>query len=73
MRLPLAFAIARGLVWDRNGTDAGAKKVWRRIAYATRYGNAGLTEALELDQMALQDYLEAVSEIVQEENQASRS
>jgi len=44
----------------------------KRVAYATRYGGAGLAEALELDQVFLQDFIEAVSGIVHEENKSSR-
>lgn len=54
------------------GPDAGLEKVWDRVAYATRYGHATMTEVLGIDQWGLQDYLEAVSRIVEQENRQSR-
>lgn len=42
--------------------------VWKRVAYATRYGRIGLAEAMGLDQHALGAFLQALSEIVGEEN-----
>ncbi len=68
----MALMIARAMAWKGVGTEGAEKLVWKRVAYATRYGKAGLLEALELDQYALQGFLEAVSDIVQEENAASR-
>ena len=48
-------------------------RVWKRVAYATRYGKGcSLGEALGLDGWALNGYLEALNEIVKEENEASR-
>ncbi len=49
------------------------KKVWKRVAYATRYGKGcSLNEALTMDQVDLNGYLDALSEIVTEENKANR-
>lgn len=64
--------ISRCVTWRKAGTEQGMKKVWDRVAYATRYGNASLTEALHLDQEALQFYIEAVADIVRQENKSSR-
>lgn len=47
-------------------------KVWRRVAYATRYGKAGLNEALSMPQEDLAWFCQAVGEIVDEENRAAR-
>lgn len=68
----MAFAIAQAVSWRKITAEAGLEKVWARVAYATRYGNATLTEVLQLDQLALQEYIEALADIVREENKASR-
>jgi hypothetical protein len=70
---PLAMMIAKGITWRKAGIQQGVDKVMRRVAYATRYGGATLTEAMGLDQLVLQDFIEAVAEIVREENKSSRS
>ncbi len=64
--------IGKCVTWRKAGKQQGIEKVWNRVAYATRYGNATLTEALVLDQRDLQDFIEALSEIVREENKSSR-
>lgn len=47
--------------------------MWKRVAYATRYGKGvTLGEVLRLDQWALNGYLEALNELVQEENEANK-
>lgn len=55
------------------GTKAGVRRVWKRVAYATRYGKIGLSEAMSLDQMHLTEFIDAVGDIVQEENRANKS
>ena len=47
--------------------------LWKRVAYATRYGRATLGEAMSLGQDDLQAFIEAVGEIVKEENQSPGS
>lgn len=50
------------------GTQEAERLVWKRVAYAGRYGRAGLLEALRLPSDAMDSYLEALAEIVREEN-----
>lgn len=50
------------------GTEEAIHKLWKRVAYATRYGHAGLEDVLHMPQEHLQGYLEALNEIVGEEN-----
>lgn len=64
--------IGRCIAWRKLGTEQGTEQIMKRIAYATRYGGATLTEACHVDQQFLQDFLIAVSDIVREENKASR-
>ena len=69
MAVWLGYAFAwQGL----GGTEAGIKQVMKRVAYACRYGNASMVDALTIDQMVLQDFIDAVSDIVREENSSSR-
>lgn len=68
----MAFQISRCVTWRKAGTTQGLENLWGRVAYATRYGNATMGEALELDQAALQGYIEAVSDIVRKENRTTR-
>lgn len=68
----MAVMIGRSISWKKVGTDDARQKVMSRVAYATRYGGAGFGEAMSLDQEVLQDFIEAVSEIVREENKSSR-
>jgi hypothetical protein len=46
--------------------------VWKRLAYATRYGHVPLTEVLHMDSTSLADYLAALNEIVGEENRPAK-
>lgn len=64
--------IARCVAWEKVGTEEALHRCWKRVAYATRYGKAGLRDALSMCSLSLQDYLEAVSELVQEENRPRR-
>lgn len=54
----------------KGGTEESLKLIWKRVAYATRYGRAGLHEALTLDQESLQGFLDAVGDLVEQENRA---
>lgn len=53
------------------GTEEAERLVWKRVAYAGRYGRASLTEALSLPEHHLSNYLEALADIVREENRPS--
>ncbi len=44
------------------------RRLWRRLAFATRYGHVPLSEVLDLDQRYLADYCGALAAIVKEEN-----
>lgn len=65
--------IAKAMAWRGIDRQLAVSHVMKRLAYACRYGNTTLTEVVHLDQMFLQDFLEAVSEIVEQENGKSRA
>jgi hypothetical protein len=44
------------------------RQLWKRIAYTTRYGHIPLREALDMDAETAIFYLEALGELVREEN-----
>lgn len=56
------------LAWREHDPEEALDLLWRRVAYATRYGRAGLGEVLQLDQGDLNHYLEALAKIVEGEN-----
>jgi hypothetical protein len=66
------MAVAWAVAWEQVGVESALGVVWKRVAYATRYGHCGLGEALRMPQEQLQHYLDALSEIVQEENEANK-
>lgn len=67
-----ASLYARALAWQEVGTADGERLLWKRVAYACRYGKGvSVVEALRLDSASLSAFLQAVGEIVQEENRAS--
>lgn len=62
-----ALVIALQTVWRIAGTEETYKQTVKRLAFATRYGHAGewvFHEGVDF----LQDYCEALAEIVEEEN-----
>ncbi len=67
----IAFAAAWVLAWRAVSTEEALELLWRNVAYATRYGRATLTEALLLDQLALEQFLGAVGSIVEKENETT--
>jgi hypothetical protein len=76
VRLPelLSFWVAHALAWPAVSVEAGRELVWKRVAYATRYGKGcSLGEALALDTEALGGYLQALGQLVKEENEAAKS
>lgn len=56
------------LAWQQRDPEEVLEQLWKRVAYATRYGRIGLEEAMGLDQHALGAFLQALSEIVADEN-----
>jgi hypothetical protein len=65
--------VAWSLAWQQMGTEPATALIWKRVAYATRYGHCGLREALsELPLRALTAYTLALAEIVEEENEANK-
>ena len=61
------------MAWRKASAAEGEHRVWKRVAYAVRYGKGvSLTEALELSQLQLNGLLEALSELVREENEANK-
>jgi hypothetical protein len=69
----LAFWASQVIAWRKQGTEVPLELLWKRVAYATRYGRASLTEALQLDEWALIQFCQAVSEIVRDENHSPGS
>lgn len=57
--------------WRRYGTEDHVAGLYKRLAYACRYGRAGLLDAMVCDTVTLQRFCNAVAEIVDEENEAS--
>jgi hypothetical protein len=64
----VAFWCSYVFAWREHHVDEAVAMLWRRVAYATRYGRIGLGEAMALGQDDLQAFISAVSSIVQEEN-----
>jgi len=56
--------------WERYGEDV-PQEIWKKVAYACRYGHIGLREAMGLPQSALSYFCIALNEIVKEENEAA--
>ena len=54
--------------WSKLDLDLHIRRVWKRVAYMTRYGHISLEEAVSLDLPSISSYLDALSEIVSEEN-----
>lgn len=69
-RCPAGAAYWAGwvLAWREHDAEEALGLLWQRVAYATRYGRATLTEVLRLDQSHLEGYLRAVNKIVEQEN-----
>jgi hypothetical protein len=53
--------------WRRSNAKP---KIWSRIAFVTRYGHITLTEALTMPVSDLNDYSEALADLIEEENRA---
>jgi hypothetical protein len=60
------------LAWREHDLDDAVGLLWKRVAYATRYGRASLTEVLGLDQSHLERFLRALVDLVNEENESNR-
>lgn len=56
--------------WKEHDPEEILGLLWRRVAYGTRYGRAGLREVLQLDTGDLDHYLTELAKIVSEENQS---
>jgi hypothetical protein len=59
-------------VWARQNVDEHERRVWTRLAYATRYGHIPLSEALSLGTHELLMFTDALNEIVGQENGPKR-
>jgi hypothetical protein len=69
----VALWASHALAWRKVSAEEGRHRVWKRVAYATRYGKGvTLSEVLSLDQMQLNGFLEALSDLVKEENEANK-
>ena len=66
----MAFWLAWVLAWRELDVEDARGRVWERVAYATRYGRAGLADVLRLDHGHLEDYCRAVVKIVKQENES---
>jgi hypothetical protein len=54
------------MAWKMDASDR-ISEIWKRLAFATRYGRAGLGEAMALPIDDLTSYISAVAEIMSEE------
>lgn len=72
VQVPLAASIAFAFAWKKaNELKAAEGDLWKRVAYATRYGKGcSLTEAMNLPIDGLSAYISALAEIVEEENRS---
>lgn len=66
----VALWAAYAVAWEKQGVEEALRTLWKRVAYGTRYGRSGLGETLSLGQDHLDHYLEALGEIVSEENKS---
>ena len=66
-----SLPIALGLAWRRAGTEETYKRYVKRLAFASRYGHAG-EWMFRVSSDFLQDFVEAVAEIVSEENRSQK-
>lgn len=60
------------MYWASTDLVLYSKRIWKRVAYATRYGMISLSEALAMDLGSMRSFNEALDEIVHEENKRSR-
>lgn len=67
----MAYWASWVLAWREHDLEEALALLWKRVAYATRYGRASLGEVLGLDQSHLEQYLRAVVKIVDEENESN--
>lgn len=69
-----AYVIAKSFAWLLGSSlEEGIGHCWKRLAYATRYGNISLEEAASLGLSDMGSYLNALSEIVEEENKSGQT
>lgn len=54
-------------MWSLVGPEEVARKRMKQVAYACRYGKAGLLDAMSVDLSVLMEFISAVAEIVEEE------
>lgn len=47
-------------------------RMWKRLAFASRYSSTPLSELLDLDSAYLSEYCQALAEILKEENTTKR-
>jgi hypothetical protein len=60
------------LFWYRQDVEAYEKKVWERLAFASRYGNQPLDVLLHMETRAVYLYCEALGHILRQENKKPR-
>lgn len=73
VRPPLAVMLAKCFAWLKaNDLEDAQSHVWKRVAYACRYGNTGL-RALHMPMESLGSLNQALSKIIEEENESNKS
>lgn len=74
----MAWVVARYCAYadyldDPEGEHELEKKIWQRVAFASRYGGATLTEILHLDGHYLALFSNAIGELVKQENTPAKA
>lgn len=74
VQAPLGMTLALCFAWKKaNELEAAKGDLWKRVAYATRYGKGcTLTEVMNLPVEHLSNYITALDQIVEEENRPTK-
>ena len=59
------------LAFEGPWREGGVEEIWRRVAFATRYGHIGLAEALTMPVRDLALYGRALADLIESENTPS--
>lgn len=69
-----AYMISRCLGWVQTNTlEDGIEAIYKRVAYACRYGNQSLDEMMHTAHPHMDQFIFQLGEIVEEENKSSET